>query len=120
MNDAKRLARLDEEQFVRLRIGDDVSDWRLNDKSLMGQGKPGLLGMASELLDKEPPVDSESGVGLIFQRADASPEWLVLIVQQTGENYDIEEQLLADITAQTEELDGDVELVATAASKEEL
>lgn len=116
-SDARRLVNLSPRMFVRLSIDGDVGDWHLNDQMVVSSNEEfdEVFGAISDDLSSI----EETRSALVFQRADASAEWLVVAVAH-GDPPSIEDVRLADEHANYQTLSTDVTVVRVADSKEEL
>lgn len=121
MTDNSDLLNLEEYAFTRLRgVDDEPSDWHVNKRLLVAADGEDAPAMLERVIEGGPGGEGVSHA-LILQRADASAEWLVLIVNEHDDHASLERAVLAGPTAaEPDEVDGDIEVVSIATDRDAL
>jgi hypothetical protein len=86
------------DEFVRLDgVDEEPSDWHNNGGINADGGDSGTKGR-------------------VFQRADASPEWLVVVVSEGSDGYEFEKVALAGFDGKNEDIEPPVEITDMAST----
>lgn len=86
---AHEFAALGTETFITLDGFDEKSNWHVNEHFAIGSGmKPLLMQLLGPDTDDIAAGDDTARHGIVLQRADASEEWLAIVVGQTDDGWD--------------------------------
>jgi len=107
--------------FARVEgVDDGPSEWHVNKHIVVTAASPAETGMVSRFDNGDVPPDATRH-GFVLQRADASHEWLVLVVDEVSDGGAVETAALADgERGEPEPVGSDVRVVAVADSREAL
>lgn len=84
MSEATGIGWLREDEFARiggLPFADGETDWHVNEHLVAMTGPQALEDILQGMLTGGPPRGAEDVEQWVLQRADASPEWLVFVVE---------------------------------------
>lgn len=92
-SEAVKFADLEPQSFVRISgFDEEPSDWHVNNNFTIGAG-PGnpLEGILNQFTADSVDLDDDTTIthGIVLQRADASEEWLAIIVEETSESIEV-------------------------------
>lgn len=114
-NAAALLASAGPGEYVEVSFEDRREYWHLNDRIVVGESGGPMEDVLANMLGRDVP--EMQTVGLVFQRADASREWLLVTIDRGGEEPTIGHQTVTGMSPESrEDIEGGIEVHGIASN----